>query len=384
MEKTCDLHNPEIFRRWTAISVIAAVLEQKVWLFKRKLHPNLYIWLVGHPGIGKTRSISEGRRYATGIDGMHFAPVSVTFASLVDALVKSKRHAKSNEVDFKYNSLYICADELGAFMHQYAKDMIDGLSAFYDPTPYQQTRRGNDIDIKIPSPQVNILCGCTPQNLTDFMPEKAWGQGFTSRLIMIFSDERILGDDFNTSPEIFSPDLAHDLALINNLVGEFTWTDEYANAIRAWRELGEMPIPNHPKLIHYVTRRRAHLYKLSMVASVDRGDSLVLTLDDFNRAMGWMLDAERTMLEIFKAGATNADAAAMDEIVHMMEMTDGGKGVCETRIVGFARDKLPIQSILKIIEVLVGSGQIYQRRRDITTGLRYFSVTPPTTSSQDV
>jgi len=150
------------------------------------------------------------------------------------------------------------------------------------------------------------------------MPEKAWGQGFTSRLLMAFSDERIIGDDFAPNDHAFSEELTSDMEIINSIIGQFEVTDGYRKAVNDWRALGETPVPNHPKLIHYVTRRRAHLYKLSMVAAIDRSNARILTVDDFNRAMGWLLEAEDTMTEIFKAGATNADAAAMDEIKHFI------------------------------------------------------------------
>ena len=71
--------------------------------------------------------------------------------------------------------------------------------------------------------------------------------------------------------------------------------------------LGEPPVPDHPKLIHYITRRRTHLYKLSMVASIDRSNALSLTQDDFNKALGWLIEAELTMPDIFKAGSTSVD-----------------------------------------------------------------------------
>jgi len=39
-----------------------------------------------------------------------------------------------------------------------------------------------------------------------------------------------------------------------------------------------------------------------MVAAVDRSDTLLLTKDDFNRAMGWLLEAEMNMPDIFRLG----------------------------------------------------------------------------------
>jgi hypothetical protein len=334
------------------------------------------VFLIAHPGVGKTRTIDEGRYYFESLPEFHLAPISITFASLVDQLVKSKRVLiRTGEDPLEYNSMYICVGELGAFVHKYDNEMIDGLSHFYDPTPYQQARRTSDINIKIRAPQINIICGSTPQNLTELMPEKAWGQGFTSRLIMIFSDERILGDDFADCGEIYSADLAADLAIINGLIGEFEVTDGYRTAVNNWRALGEPPIPNHPKLIHYVTRRRTHLYKLSMVAAIDRSNALVVTVDDFNTAMNWLVQAEESMTEIFKAGATNADAQAMDEILHYIMINDRGHGISETKIVRFASDRIPIHSVLRVIEIMEKSGQIKLLGVDRTTKLRYFTLT---------
>ena len=324
VEQTDNLDAPLIYRRWTAISLIAAALEQKVWIqTSSALHPNLYTFIIGHPGVGKSRTIAVGRRIMQKLAEFHLAPISMTFASLVDALAIAKRTAITDDPSkpATFNSMYICADELGAFMHKYDNEMIDGLAAFYDTTPYRQTRRGNDLDIKVDSPQINLLAGSTPQNLLSFMPEKAWGQGFSSRIIMVFSDERIIGDDFAPRTPLRIGDLEHDIKVINSLWGEFHVSEEYRDCINMWRSQGEPPVPNHPKLTHYITRRKTHLYKLSMVSSVDRGNSLVLLREDFNRAMNWLAEAEFQMPEIFKAGATNVDSQAMDEIIHYVKST---------------------------------------------------------------
>ena len=80
----------------------------------------------------------------------------------------------------------------------------------------------------------------------------------------------------------YSADLAHDLEIINQTDRAIEVTQDYRDAVNNWRALGEQPVPSHPKLIHYVTRRRTHLYKLSMVSAIDRSNALILTKDDFN------------------------------------------------------------------------------------------------------
>lgn len=376
IDHTSNLDSPRIFRLWTAISTIAATLEQKVWIqTSRPMYPNLYVFIIAHPGVGKSRTISEGRHLVSQLPEFYLAPVSMTFASLVDALVISKRKVlRQPEGEVNYNSMFICADEMGAFIHKYEPEMIDGLSTFYDPTPYQQTRRSMEHKINIPSPQVNILAGSTPQNLTGFMPEKAWGQGFTSRIIMVFSDERIIGDDFAETTKPHTSDLLHDLKEIYKLSGKFTVMESYKQAIKSWRDLGEPPTPDHPKLTHYITRRRAHIYKLSMISAINKSSGLVLTEDNFIEALEWLVAAETHMPDIFKAGTISADSQAMDEIQHFVRVNDmNNAGVSEQRIVHFARERVPITSILRIIDIMLGTGMIHICRTDKRSGARYFA-----------
>jgi hypothetical protein len=358
-----------------AISIIGAALEQKVWIrTSSPLFANLYIMLIGHPGTGKTRSIRSGRDYVRELTEFHLAPVSMTWASLVDTLVTSKRHIiRPPDDPIEYNVMYICADELGAFVHKYDNEMTAGLSAFYDNDTYEQVRRTRDVKIKIKSPLLNMIVGSTPQNLSELLPETAWGQGFMSRVIMVFSDERIVGDDF--APQVIhkSEDLASDLLQINNLMGEFHVSEDYRNAVNDWRALGEPPVPDHPKLTHYNSRRKTNLYKLSMISAIDRSNALALTKDDFNQAMGWLLEAEAYMTDVFKAGAVNADGQALDEILHSIMINDHGQGVSEQAIIRFSRDRVPVHSILRVIEILEKSGQIFCRGLNSRTGIKFYS-----------
>lgn len=354
---------------------MAACLEQKVWLKTSSiLYPNLYTFLVGHPGVGKTRTVRAARAYANELPEFHFAPTSVTAASLIDALTQAKRSLiRLPDPPMEYNSLLIAADELGAFMHKYDDEMVGVLSAFYDPDPYGQRRRGNDLKIQIKSPQINILVGTTPSNLLKFMPEGAWDQGFTSRVLMVFSDERIIGDDFANTTKPLNADLLADLRTINSLSGQYTVTQDYRDAVNNWRALGEPPAPTHPKLLHYKTRRRVHLYKLSVIAAASKSNALVLTKDDFNTAMNWLLEAETYMPEIFKAGAIHADAKAMDEVYHLVAMAKD-QMVPETRLMNWMRERMPVHSVQRAVETMVAAGRLKVRGVDRDTKLTWYTV----------
>lgn len=375
VKHTDNLESAEIYRRWSAISVIAATLECKVWITtSAPLYPNLYVFLIGHPAVGKTRTIAAASKFILELPEPHLAPTSMTMASLTDCLVESKRFIQRLPKEpLEYNSMFIMADELSAFMHKWEEDIVGGLTTFYDveTLPYGQHRRGKDIRIKIKKPQLNILVGSTPSNLVRFMPDVAWDQGLTSRVIMVFSDERPMGDIFADTARRLPADMVTDLKVINHLCGQFTYEDGYKTAVNNWRALGQQPSPNHPKLTHYNSRRLTHLLKLSMVSAVDRGNKLHLTTTDFNRAMGWLHQAEDFMPDIFKAGAVGADSRAIDEIHHYIIASDRGKGVSETIIINFARGLIPIHSVGRVIQVLSDAGLIRAIGMD-KLGVKYY------------
>jgi len=142
------LESPRIFRKWAAISTLAATVEQRVYVVSggEKMHANIYCALIGHPGTGKTRSIYRGRAYYMETEEPHSAPTSMSASSMIDALANNKRSVMMPEPDgpIEYNSMYITADELSAFMKAYDEEAIGTMSAFYDPRAYGQPRRGND------------------------------------------------------------------------------------------------------------------------------------------------------------------------------------------------------------------------------------------------
>lgn len=376
-----NLESPVLFRKWSAITAIAAICEAKVWLMTSSpVYPNLYTFLIGHPGTGKTRTINKVKEYLSEIPDFHFAPHDMKGASLIDALAAAKRHVvQLPDPPLEYNSLMIAVDEVGTFMHKYDNEVTSLLSAFYDPTPFRQKRRGGDLDIKIARPQVNILGGSTPSNLIELMPEGAWTQGFTSRIIMVFSDEKIIGDDFASQSKPLSQELLHDLRIISTLVGQYKVTPAYRDAVNNWRQLGEPPVPNHPKLLHYNTRRRMHLYKLSLISAIDRSNSPVIDVEDFNRAMGWLLEAEALMPDIFKAGAIGSDGKVQDELYHFIltkQGEDPNRGVPERLLVNYARERLPAHSVMRSIELMQLSGMIKKVAYNKTTGQYSYRVLP--------
>lgn len=328
------------------------------------LYPNLYVVIVGDAGTGKSKAINSAEFFVRKIPELTIGPTSMTMASLVDHLADAKKTIIEKVGTARdYNSMYIMADELSAFMDQYDSGLIAGLTKFFDCTEYSQARRVKDIHVKIKNPQLNILSGSTPSNLLRFTPEWAWEQGFTSRIILVYSNERPIIDIFKNPIKAVPDAMVTDLHKIASLRGQFGWDEDYATLMWNWKKLGFPPVPDHPKLEHYNSRRFSHALKLAMIANVDRGDTMYLTREDFNKSMEWILEAEASMPGIFSTGRGSADSKAIDEIMHFIRKHPNG--IHQTKIVNYARLHIEYAtSIGPILKVMEQSGLIIPVMKD--------------------
>lgn len=372
VELTANLGTAEIFRKWTAITTIAAALEQRVWLTTSgRLYPNLYTILVGHPGVGKTRTIMSGRRFLAELDGFNIAPTSMKMASLVDALYAAKRTTQPDlrlkTQPEEYHSMVVIADDWSGFMHVYDEELVGGLTIFYDCHPYVHHRRGKEIRIAIERPQLTVLAGATPTGLIRFMPEKVWDEGFASRTIFVYSDEKYIVDDFAIPPpddKLFE-DLLYDMQVIFRLHGQFKVTPEYIALVNEWKANGEKPKPTHPKLRSYCGRRYVDLYKLGMVCAVDRGNDLQLDSNVFRDSLYLLNEVEANMNALFEAGTTTVDFRVMDEIEETIRAY--GKPMPETRLFHEACKRVPAANVNRVLELMKLSGRITMDEKGWTT-----------------
>ena len=367
LEYTGAGSSPDIFRKWTAIGVLSGAVERRVWSFTKgaPLYPNCYIVLTGPPGVGKSVPLSKAEGILRKVEKLHVAPSSVTTASLIDTIAASEISLTTIypvKQDIKFNSLIVVASELGIFMPAYESQFINTLIKLYDGELYEERRRkGKKEHTRIDSPSLTILGGTTPAYLNGTLPDGAWDQGFTSRTIFIFHGDETLGDIFGESEgenRQLQDLLIKDLNAIRLMYGKMTWTKAAMSKVEAWNKSGRAPVPEHGKLLHYNSRRLAHLLKLSMVASIAENNSMEITLEHVEVAFNWLFEAEHYMPDIFKSMGISEDARAMQDLhyyVMKLAAKSPNKMVSEHILVGFLRDRVPSHSVMRVLDVMVNS-----------------------------
>lgn len=371
--------SPPMFRRWAAVATIASALERKCWTISNHgvLYPNLYIILTGPPASGKTVARDAAYALLKTVDGIRIAPTSVTSASIIDDVKRAAKTFRYNNEVVLYHSLQVFSRELSHLIPEYEVRQMSNFIDFYDCNDdFEESRRGREEQVsKIPNVQLNMLACTTPSYLGGFLPEAAWNEGFASRLLLIYQGVKIWKEPFDldddeddtktAAHQLYDQTLYNqvvcDLKQIATLTGKFRWAREVQQAYRDWSFAGGPPTPEHPKLTYYNERRSATLMKLCAVVSASHSNNMVITLEDYQTALGLLLDAESVMGDIFKAMSGGASAGAIQStwaFIWELYAKSGKRPISDELIYRFISERTttPTHSVAKLVETMVKSG----------------------------
>jgi DNA polymerase III delta prime subunit len=377
LDYTDGIPAPEVFRLWAAISAVASALERRTWVeaARRSMFPNMFILLVGPPGTGKTEAIEPAKALLVEAKKFKIAPNSVTRASLVDTLREADRKIvlPDNQL-VEYHSLCIALGEFGVLISANDLAFLSVLNELFDnPPAYRERRRHFEggKEQSITRPQLNIVAGVQPLYLSSLLPDEAWGQGFTSRLIMIYADAPVVVPLFGGQDRLASahrPVLVRGLGILARLMGRWYWDSDAARELARWHRAGFDPAPMHSKLEYYNSRRVIHILKLCIVSAASRcalhvngTPEMRIRLLDVTRARDWLLHAESLMPDIFRGMVYKTDVQVIKEMHYFMWQKYATKreAIHEATLLSFlSAHGVGSEKVLRVLEVAERSGVI--------------------------
>lgn len=369
LDFTKDTPSCERFRRWAAIHAVGAAGERRIWsnINGMKLFPNLFLFLVGPPGVGKSAAINPVSEVLRRAQVVHIAPTDMTKQGFLDVLIEAGGggiDASGEPFDYKFMS--ICISELSNFMDKYDGALAGLLTDLFDCPPIlEEKKRGQAGDPKvILFPGVSFIMGTATQNLGATISDEMWGSGFMARVILVYSAELIRPPSADAMfsvavrKEHEADQLIVGLREVKQLQGEMAWTPEAQHALwDFWIYPRNAPI--HNRLAHYVTRRWLHLAKLMMISALSY-KRMEVRIEDFHTARTWLLDVEADMPEIFKDMISHEDGKIYSELqlVVYNHMTQKRAPIDAETMIAFLSQRVSSWTIPRILEVAENGGFI--------------------------
>ena len=308
------------FSMWSAVWAISTILCRDAWIkwYPGKLLPNFYIFIIALPGMKKSTSATFALSVVRKVPDVFerhgnpvlafkkFVPITEERATTESLNILLKAESKAFFVQrgeskrilniTKPSQFSICADELTTFLDQssYNKTLIDRLTKLYDGNDESSAvTLGRGIE-KFKDIYVNFVGATTPDGLRMSLPETAFGGGFMSRVVTVYSDiqYRIFDEPQYIEGTPTPADLVERLAWIaENCSGEYVFSEEARAFIKSWYVKFKTTLFDGHLHDNKMTdfRKDINLRKLSMIMRCQRYETgNVIELSDVKAALAML------------------------------------------------------------------------------------------------
>jgi hypothetical protein len=331
MDYTKGTEAPKIMHFFAATSAIAGALRRKVWVdnIRFKWFPCQYVVFVADPGIvSKSSTADLAADLLRQVPGINFGPDSVTWQSLVVSFAGA---CESFEFEGSYHpmsALTLVASEFGSLMDLSNQEMINLFIELWDgKAKYDKQTKMSGSEV-IEAPWINLLACTTPSWVATNMSQLATAGGLTSRTLYIFGEgkENLIAQPRKAAPSGYAglrDDLIHDLEHISTtLCGPFKFTPEAEDwetewYRRLWTDEYRPELPDWHK--GYLARKQTHINKLAMILSVSRGDSLEITLEDYQLAELMLQSVETDLAKVFAKVGRSEESIQCEKLLEFVK-----------------------------------------------------------------
>lgn len=399
LEVVKDTEAPPLFHLWSALGMFSAALGRRCWLpfGVSTIWPNQYIALVGPPATKKNTALGFARRFLHESTSVRFAPADTAGAKqglIIEIENKEGEDEDAFEViangadEDEFNLDSILNTELrssGKPKHGAREDrhavclystefsqvlaggdskMLEFLTRMWDSdAPYEYRTARRKIILQNPNPLLNIMGGTTPAALAEQLPGVSAGQGFLSRLILVYAPKK-----YKKVPRPRRPDetLVNEIRetvreIDLNFNGQFV---ESKAAFKATEDLYEEEANiEDPRFAYYKERRQIHMLKLGMALAAARG-SMQIEADDYYQAHAILQITEEGMPDALGQFGLNSLAAVKQNILQYLRSKDEPIHP-EIILAAFLRDANR-KGIAECVSDLITEGHVKQAVSKIT------------------
>lgn len=301
---TKDTECPTTFHRWSALCILGAWLGRRLsfQLGHFKIHPNLYVMLMGSPGTRKSTAIKISANLIRQAGYTNIAADRTTkekflldlsgeetSCSAEDILDKNLFGANKDSAE-----ILVAADEFNNFIGNGNIEFLSLLGVLWDHNGTFANRVKNSKSIEITDPTVSILSGNTPTGFSLAFPAESIGQGIFSRLLLVHGEPSGRKITFPEPPTTEETAIVLDqlVRIRSTCYGNLNLSEGARNLLdkiyKTNKGLDDVRFES------YSNRRFTHLLKLCIIVTAARV-STTMTEEDVLYANTILSHAEHTM-----------------------------------------------------------------------------------------
>ena len=311
------------------------------------MYPNLYVLLVGPPGVRKSTGIKITANRLKKATGIRFAPDDtagqrqglITAMSDDMELDPDVQALKNGSAGFELDDLlnlqikvdirdkhvmFASASEFSSFIGTNSREMVKFLNKVWDGEDYEYRLKSERKVLE--APLLSFIGGTTPTNLSEDLPTNAIGQGFTSRIIFVYANKRYkpVPDPPPFDAEIEAKIEATYKELFYNVSGPLSKTPDAHGRILSLYDY-DTKIQD-TRFVYYVERRQQHLLKVSVILTAIRG-SKTIEFQDVEEAHQLLVETEKYMSDALGEFGLSPFAIAKQQMLEFI--AQAGEAVSE-------------------------------------------------------
>lgn len=314
------LEVPPSYNTFCSLVALSALLSRRVWLMKGdyiRIYPNLYVVLVGPPGIGKNTAMENTEDLLL----HHKLPVSAEAVTREKLIMDIQ--AQETVLDFlppndKYRicSPYtVFATELSEFLGAGGIGMISFLTDIYSRNIYEY-RTKNKGSVFVRGPYLNLIAGTTPDWITTYLKDDIISGGFSRRCLFVYETARFGSVPLPTITPAMRTAWDRVVArseAIRKLAGPFKFSEEGRKFFIEWYHT--RGVKGDGNLSGYYETKDIQLLKVAMLVAISGSDDLILERDHLIAGLELLSLVEQNLSRVFQGIGRNELNAATVKVL---------------------------------------------------------------------